>query len=92
MSAFAVAASAAYRLLRIHPWGDGNGRTARFLTDLLLLRARYVPAYLQLGDKGIYWNALKWADQGDGAPFADLLLARTNEMLDIYLKARSVSQ
>ena len=36
-----AAFAAHYRLVAIHPFGDGNGRTARLLMNTLLLRGGY---------------------------------------------------
>ena len=38
-----AAFDAHFRLTAIHPFSDGNGRTARLLMNLLLIRAGYVP-------------------------------------------------
>lgn len=39
-----VAADAHYKLVAIHPFVDGNGRTARLIMNLLLIQAGYPPA------------------------------------------------
>jgi len=41
LNALIIAALAHYEFVRIHPFVDGNGRTARFLTTALLLRHGY---------------------------------------------------
>jgi len=38
-----AAFEAHFRLTAIHPFSDGNGRTARLLTNLLLIRGGFVP-------------------------------------------------
>ena len=60
-----------HRYVFIHPFADGNGRTVRLLTALLLIRAGYaVNRYFVLDDyydvdRLAYSDALHTADQGD---------------------------
>jgi Fic family protein len=46
---------------RIHPFLDGNGRTGRLLTNLLLVRLAYPPAIIYQRDRGRYLEALSTA-------------------------------
>lgn len=59
-----------YRLVTIHPFDDGNGRTARLLMNLLLVRGGYVPVPVRPEDRQEYREALKTAQlaQDDTAP------------------------
>lgn len=50
---------------RIHPFIDGNGRTGRLLTNLLLVRLGYPPAIIYQRDRKRYLSALQQADDGD---------------------------
>lgn len=63
------AARAHYGLVAIHPFVDGNGRTARLLMNLLLLRAGYPPALLPVETRGRYYDVLEAANAGDLEPF-----------------------
>ncbi len=47
----ASAFEAHYRLAAIHPFSDGNGRTARLLMNLLLLRGGYPPIAVRPEDR-----------------------------------------
>lgn len=83
------AAFAAHRrLVDIHPFNDGNGRTARLLMNLLLLRGGYPPIAVRPEDRLAYIRALQDAQAGRGdAAFTALLEARLDATLDEYLQA-----
>jgi len=46
------------RYLTIHPFYDGNGRTGRILTNLILIRYGFPPIYIKDNDKTIYYRYL----------------------------------
>ncbi|PZS40475.1 MAG: hypothetical protein DLM62_02735 [Pseudonocardiales bacterium] len=54
-----------HRFIRIHPFEDGNGRVARALTLLVLLRARYAPLVVDRTQRATYIKALDHANNGD---------------------------
>lgn len=64
-----IAAQAHHRLVSIHPFTDGNGRTARLLMNLILMRAGYPPAIIRPDDYTEYLKTLEKADVGDAAPY-----------------------
>lgn len=53
------AALAHFELVWVHPFEDGNGRTARLLSSYLLLRRGYAPLNLRLEHQQRYYDALK---------------------------------
>lgn len=70
-----VAAWFHHRFTQIHPYQDGNGRTVRALTTLLLLRAGLLPLVIDRDMRVEYLDALQKADFGDLTALA-LLFAR----------------
>ncbi len=48
------------RLVTIHPFSDGNGRTARLLMNLLLLRTGYPPLVILPDQRPAYHDALRF--------------------------------
>ncbi len=54
-----------HRFIRIHPFEDGNGRVARALTLLVLLRAQYAPLVVDRTQRDAYIDALEQANDGD---------------------------
>ena len=57
------AATAHYRFVSIHPFRDGNGRTARLLMNLLLIRAGYPIVIINNQIRNDYINALAYGQQ-----------------------------
>ena len=53
-----------YKFIRIHPFGDGNGRTARLLMNLILQSSGQVIAMIKSDseNKNLYLNALSLVD------------------------------
>lgn len=49
----------------IHPFADGNGRTARLLTNLDLLRHGHRPALLMPAERFAYYEALEASRRGE---------------------------
>ena len=87
---FDAAFAAHYRLVAIHPFGDGNGRTARLLMNLLLLRGGYPPVAIRPIDRAAYLDALERASlTGDLSAFDAILATRLEATLDEYLDALS---
>jgi Fic family protein len=63
------------RFVTIHPFDDGNGRMARILMNLLLMRAGYTWAIIKAEDRETrYFPALVLAqDSNDVQPFCELI-------------------
>lgn len=58
------AAYAHHAFTAIHPFPDGNGRVARLLASIWLLRAASIPLWIELSDRPRYFDALAGADLG----------------------------
>jgi Fic family protein len=84
----ASAFEAHFRLTAIHPFGDGNGRTARLLTNLLLIREGYPPLAVRPEDRKTYLDALERGSlTQDLRPFQSFMHERLDATLREYLSA-----
>ena len=67
-----VAAWAHHRFTQIHPYQDGNGRVARVITAMILLRAGLLPLVIDRDLRTDYLDALESADLGNLSPLTNL--------------------
>ncbi len=61
-----------HRFTQIHPYQDGNGRVARALSTLILLRTSLLPLVIDRDVRTDYISALENADTGDLSPLVSL--------------------
>lgn len=76
-----------HRFVWIHPYFDGNGRTARLAHALLLMKAGYPPAFVLNQDRKRYYRCLNSANEGNYAPFMRMMALAAERSLDLYLGA-----
>jgi Fic family protein len=69
-----IATEIHYRLVTIHPFQNGNGRTARLLMNLSLLRAGYPIAVIKTEDRSAYIDAIVARQSGgDNSALKELI-------------------
>lgn len=74
------AAYAHFALTAVHPFADGNGRVARVLASVYLLRATSLPLVIWADQKGVYLDALAAADAGRPHRFVDFVLSQAVDL------------
>lgn len=77
------AAYAHYAFVCIHPFADGNGRVARALASVFTYRAARVPVLILSEHRAAYLQALRATDQGEATPFAQFILERTLDSMQL---------
>jgi len=81
-----LSAEAHYKLVSIHPFIDGNGRTARLLMNLILLQNGYTPAIIKMVDRKKYIESIESCRENEMTAFYDLILDAEKESLETYLE------
>lgn len=77
--------------VKIHPFADGNGRTARLLMNLDLMRGGFPPVVLPVESRLVYYEALDAAHvRGDYSGILDLIGGLAERAFDPYWRALGI--
>lgn len=89
-----LAAVLHYRFVAIHPFDDGNGRMARLLMNLILIRHGYTVAMIRAEDRGLYIDILERGQRtgrspvaGDLREFIEFVASCCESSLRLHLRA-----
>jgi Fic family protein len=82
-----IASYAHLQLAAIHPFVDGNGRTARLLMNLLLLQEDYPLIIVDEKERTAYISAIQKALQGEADNYYHFMYTTIEKSLDRYLEA-----
>ena len=82
-----LAAEFHYKFIRIHPFDDGNGRTARILMNFILMQFGFPPTIIKsdADSKNDYFAALQLADAGNIEAFITFITQNLNRSLQIMI-------
>jgi Fic family protein len=89
VSAEVEAAWLHHRFSQIHPFQDGNGRVARALASLVLVKGGLFPLVVTRDDKAPYLDALEAADGGNLKPLVSLIAKLQRAQ---FTKASAISE
>jgi len=81
------AATFHHKIAHIHPFFDGNGRTARLAMNVLLMQNGYPLVIILKNDRKKYYDVLEKADKGKLEPLIKFVAQAVEKSLNIYLNA-----
>lgn len=81
------ALEAHYKLVEIHPFVDGNGRTARLLMNLVLLRSGTLPLIVSSIERKRYISSINRRNtKGELLNYFRYMLGLLNKSMNLYIK------
>jgi Fic family protein len=75
------------QFIKIHPFGDGNGRMARIITNLIFMLCGYVPAIIHKDNKDVYSQAINQSSIENPEQLAIIFGESVIESLKMAIKA-----
>ncbi len=81
-----LAARIHYKFVKIHPFGDGNGRIARLITNFILNKKRFPLLVIEYKNRKSYYHALRKADKQGEEVFIDYFVKRYLNKFKKYIK------
>ena len=87
------AIEAHYRLVSIHPFIDGNGRTARLLLNSILMENGYAPIIIRPIDRKRYLSTLEtYQTQENKEPYYRFMLSAMNRSLKMMIDLLDINK
>jgi Fic family protein len=86
-----VAAIAHHEFVKIHPFKDGNGRTARILLNLILLKKGFPICNIRRDERPAYYDALSLADSGHYEPIIEIIAENSTNLFTEYTRVKDES-
>ena len=75
-----------HKLVHIHPFFDGNGRTSRIMMNLLFMQSGFPLVIILKNDRKKYYNVLDQADKKNYKPLVRFIAQAIERSLDLYFK------
>jgi hypothetical protein len=76
-----------YKLTTIHPFDDWNGRIARLLLNLALMKKGYLPILIGPEERQTYYEKLEYADKGNMEPLIRFFAQKELETIDDFINS-----
>lgn len=83
-----LAAVAHHEMAKIHPFTDGNGRTARLLLNLILMKKGYPICSIKRTERPRYYEAMSEADKGNYHQIVEIVAEGSAELFAVYARIR----